>query len=209
MFIGRTDVEAETPILWQPDAKSWLIWKDPDAGKDWRQEKGATEDEMVGWHHQLNGHEFEWTPRVGDGQGGLASCGSWCHKESDTTEWLNWNFHSPLSLSSRGSLVLPHCHKGRGCHNSLQFLNFYFLFFPYYSFLPSLLSFSFPLFFLAFSSCFLFLPFPETLSDYISLWKDLIFWIDSIIYLKIHVIRNWKCLITFKILNKITPGKAH
>ena len=74
VFIGRTDVEAETPILWPPDAKSWLIWKDPDAGKDWRQEeKGTTEDEMVGWHHRLNGHGFGWTPGVGHGQGGLAS----------------------------------------------------------------------------------------------------------------------------------------
>ena len=91
VFIGRTDVEAETPTLWPPDAKSWLIGKDPDAGKDWRQEeKGTTEDEMVGWHHQLNGHGFGWTPGVGDGQGGLAWCGSWAHKESDMTEWLNW-----------------------------------------------------------------------------------------------------------------------
>ena len=73
VFIGRTDAEAETPILWPPDAKSWLIWKDPDGGKDWsRQEKGTIEDEMVGWHHWLNGHEFEWTLGVGDGQGGLA-----------------------------------------------------------------------------------------------------------------------------------------
>ena len=71
VFIGRTNVEAETPILWPPDAKSWLIWKDPDAGKDWGQEeKGMTEDEMVGWHHRLNGHGFGWTPGVGDGQGG-------------------------------------------------------------------------------------------------------------------------------------------
>ena len=92
VFIGRTDVEAETPILWPPDAKSWLIWKDPDAGKDWRwEEKGTTEDEMVGWHPWLNGHEFEWTPGVGDGQGGLACCSSRCRKESDTTEWLNWS----------------------------------------------------------------------------------------------------------------------
>ena len=84
-----TDVEAETPILWPPDAKSWLIWKDPDAGKDWRrEEKGTTEDEMVGWHHQLNGHE--WTPGVGDGQGGLACCSPWGCKESDTTERLKW-----------------------------------------------------------------------------------------------------------------------
>ena len=91
IFVGRTDAEAETPVLWPPDAKSWLIWKDPDAGKDWRQEKGTTEAEMVGWHHQLNGHEFEWTPRVDDGQGGLACFSPWGHKESDTTERLNWN----------------------------------------------------------------------------------------------------------------------
>ena len=91
MPIGRTDVEAETPILWPPDAKSWLIWKDHDAGKDWGQEeKGTTEDEMVGWHHRLNGHEFGWTLGVGDGQGGLACCSSWGRKELDTTERLNW-----------------------------------------------------------------------------------------------------------------------
>ena len=90
VFIGRTD-EAETPILWPPDAKSWLIWKDPDAGKDWGQEeKGITEDEMVGWHHRLNAHEFGWTTGVGNGQGGLACCSSWGRKELDTTEWLNW-----------------------------------------------------------------------------------------------------------------------
>ena len=91
VFIGRTDVEAETLILWPPDAKSWLIWKDPDAGKDWGQEeKGMTEDEMVGWHHWLNGHEFGWTPGAGDRQGGLVCCSSWGHKESDMTEQLNW-----------------------------------------------------------------------------------------------------------------------
>ena len=91
VFIRRTDVEAETPILWPPDAKSWLIWKDPDAGKDWGQEeKGTTEDEMVGWYHHLNGHGFGWTAGVGDGQGGLGCCSSWSHKESDTTELLNW-----------------------------------------------------------------------------------------------------------------------
>ena len=90
-FIGKTDVEAETPILWLPVAKSWLIWKDPDAGKYWGQEeKGMTEDEMVEWHHWLNGYEFRWTPGVGNGQGGLACYGSWGHKESDTTEQLNW-----------------------------------------------------------------------------------------------------------------------
>ena len=91
VFIGRTDAEAETPILWPPHAKSWLIGKDPDAGSDWGQEeKGTIEDEMAGWHHQLDAHEFGWTPGVGDGQGGLACCDSWGRKESDTTEWLNW-----------------------------------------------------------------------------------------------------------------------
>ena len=90
VFIGRTDVEAETPILWPPHVKSWLIWKDPDAGKDWGQEeKGTTEDEMAGWHHELDGHEFEYTPGVCDGQGDLVCCSSWGRKELDTTEWLN------------------------------------------------------------------------------------------------------------------------
>ena len=91
IFIGRTDVEAETPILWPPDAKSWLIWKDPDAGKDWRWEKGTTKDEMVGWHHQLDGHEFGWTLGVGDGQGGLACCSPWGHRVGhDWATELNW-----------------------------------------------------------------------------------------------------------------------
>ena len=101
VFIGRTDAEVETPILWLPHAKSWLIGKDPDAGRVWGQEKkGTIEDEMAGWHHRLNGHESEWTPGVGDGQGGLACCDSWGRKESDTTEWLNWtelNLDWPLS----------------------------------------------------------------------------------------------------------------
>ena len=91
VFFGRTDAKAETPILWAPHAKSWLIGKDPDAGRDCGQEeKGMTEDEMAGWHHWLDGHESEWTPGVGDGQGGLAYCGSWGRKELDMTEWLNW-----------------------------------------------------------------------------------------------------------------------
>ena len=91
LFIGKTGVEAETPILWPPDVKNWLIWKDPAAGKDWRwEEKGTIEDEMVGWHHWLDGHEFEWALGVGDGQGGLECCSPWGGKESDTTEWLNW-----------------------------------------------------------------------------------------------------------------------
>ena len=90
VFVGRTDAEAETPILGLPDAKSWLIWKEPDAGKDWGQEeKGMTEDEMVGWHHWLNGHGFGWTSGIGDIQEGLAPCGSWSCKKSDTTEQLN------------------------------------------------------------------------------------------------------------------------
>ena len=91
IFIGMTDAEAETLILWSPDEKSWLIGKDPDAGKDWRQEeKGMTEDEMVGWHHQVNGLEFELAPGIGVGHGGLACCSPWGHKELDMTEWLNW-----------------------------------------------------------------------------------------------------------------------
>ena len=90
VFIGKTDVEADTPIFWPLSVKSWLV-KDPEAGKDWRQEdKWTTEEEMVGWHHWLNGHEFESTPGIGDGQGGLACCNSWGRKESDMTEWLNW-----------------------------------------------------------------------------------------------------------------------
>ena len=91
IFIGRTDAEAETLILWPPDAKKWLTGKDPDAGKDWRrEEKGMTKDEMVGWHHGLNGHEFEQAPGVGDGQGSLVFFSPWGCKESDVTERLNW-----------------------------------------------------------------------------------------------------------------------
>ena len=91
IFMGRTDVEAEAPIFWPPDVKNWLIWKDADAGRDWRQEeKGMTEDEMVGCHHQLNGHEFGWALGVGDGQGGLVCCSPWGFKELDMTEQLNW-----------------------------------------------------------------------------------------------------------------------
>ena len=98
IFIGKTDVEAETPILWPPDVKSWLIWKDPDAGKDWRQEeKGMTEDELVEWHHRLNGHGFGWTPGVGDGQGSMVCCSPWGGKELDMTEWLNWTELNDMS----------------------------------------------------------------------------------------------------------------
>ena len=99
VFFGRTDAKAETPILWPPHVKSWLIGKYSDAGRDWgHEEKGKTEDEMAGWHHRLNGHEFEWTPGVGDGQGGLACCNWWGFKESGTTERLKW---TELNWSNR------------------------------------------------------------------------------------------------------------
>ena len=107
IFIGRIDAKAEAPILWPPDVKSWLIRKDPDAGKDWRwEEKGMTEDQMVGWHHRLDGHEFEQALGVGDGQGSLACCSPWGHKELDMTEWLIWTELdcSPPSSSSHGIL---------------------------------------------------------------------------------------------------------
>ena len=122
VFIGRTDVEAETPLLWPPDMKSWLVGKDPDTGKDWGQgEKGTTEDEMVGWHHRLNGHRFGWTMGVGDGQGGLACCGLWGCKESDTwaTE-LNWLcLNSAYILGKYAKLTgisenQPNCHEKQG-----------------------------------------------------------------------------------------------
>ena len=117
VLIGRTDAKAETPILWPPHAKSWLIWKDSDARRDWGQEeKGMTEDEMAGWHHWLNGRESEWTPGVGDGPGGLACCDSWGHKESDMTERLNWtdtpfnlNYyrsHIPISILENSTLQI-------------------------------------------------------------------------------------------------------
>ena len=105
IFIGRTDAEAETPILWLLDAKNWLIGKDPDPEKDWRQEeKGTTEDEMVGWHHGLNGHAFEHTLGDSGGQGSLACCSPWGRKELDTSERLNWTelyewrFKGPLCI---------------------------------------------------------------------------------------------------------------
>ena len=99
IFIGRTDAKAEAPILWSPDVKNWLSGKDPDAGKDWRQEeKGTMEDEMVGWHHWLDGYEFEQTLGVDDGQGSLACCSPWGCKELETTEWLNWTELNPLLI---------------------------------------------------------------------------------------------------------------
>ena len=108
MFIGRTGVEAETPILWPPDMKNWLIWKAPDAGKDWGQEeKGMTEDEMVGWHHQLNGHGFGWTPGVSGRQVGLVCCGSWGRKELEMSEHLTWT-----DLIAHGTLLKVMCQPG-------------------------------------------------------------------------------------------------
>ena len=83
-------LKLKLPIPWSPDAKNWLTGKDLDAGKDWRHEKATTEDEMIGWHNQLDGHEFEQAPGVGDGQGSLACCSPWGRKESGRTEWLNW-----------------------------------------------------------------------------------------------------------------------
>ena len=108
IFIGRTDAEAEAPILWLPDVKNWLTRKDPDAGKDWRQEeKVTTEDELVGWHHRLDGHDFEQTPGVGDGQGSRACCSPWDRKESDRTEWLDWTELS-MVFSTRARPSSPH-----------------------------------------------------------------------------------------------------
>ena len=114
VFIGKTDAEAETPILWPPDVESWLIGKDPDAG--WccgQEEKGMPENEMAGWHHQLDGHEFEWTPGVGDGQGGLVCCDSWGHKELDTTKQLNWtevNVHTS-SIYNKQDMEIIHVYQ--------------------------------------------------------------------------------------------------
>ena len=113
VFTGRTDVEAEIPTFWPPDAKNWLIWKNPDAGKDWRwEEKGTTEDEMVGCH-QLNGHEFGWTPGADDGQGGLACCSPWGLKELDTTERLNgtdWKISHFNDTKSRYCVCKKECY---------------------------------------------------------------------------------------------------
>ena len=137
IFTGRTDVEAETPILWPPDAKSWLIWKDADAGKDWgHEEKGMTEDEMVGWHHRLNGHGFGWTPAVGDGQGGLACCGSWGRKETGLR--LNWTecsivyiYHIFIHCCVNGHLgcfyvlaIVNSAAMNTGMHVSFRIMNF-------------------------------------------------------------------------------------
>ena len=108
VFFGRNDAKAETPVLWPPHAKSWLIGKDSDAGRDCGQEeKGMTEDEIAGWHHWLNGQEFGWIPGVGDGQGGLACCNSWGSKESDMTEGLNWTELNMLPFRKILSIYTP------------------------------------------------------------------------------------------------------
>ena len=120
IFIGRTDAKAKAPILWLPNAKSWLIGKDPDARKDWRQkEKGMTEDQMVGWHHWLDGHEFEQALGDGEGQGSLVCCSPSDHRELDTTEWLNntnnytlWHF--PDGSSGKDHAYQWRRHKRRG-----------------------------------------------------------------------------------------------
>ena len=112
-FFGRNDAKAKTPVLWPPHAKSWLIGKDSDAGRDWGQEeKGTTENEMAGWHHWLNGRESEWTPGVGDGQGGLVRCDSRGRKESDTTERLNW---TELKLNKWKMQVRKELKKTKNC----------------------------------------------------------------------------------------------
>ena len=120
IFIGRTHAEAEVPTLWPPDVKNWLIGKDPDAGKDWRQEKGVTEDEMVGWHHWCDGHEFESTPGLGDGQGGLVSCSPWGRRvgpdlatERQQQYWQKWSEnvcpHRNLHVNVFSSFILYSC----------------------------------------------------------------------------------------------------
>ena len=120
VFIGRTDAQAETAVLWPPDARNWLIGKDPDSGRDWGQEeKGMTENEMAGWHHWLDGRESEWTPGVGDGQGGLACCDSWDRKESDTTERLNSSFESH-SISENTARIRCHSPWVFHCLNTEQ-----------------------------------------------------------------------------------------
>ena len=127
IFIGRTDAEAETPILWPPGAKNWLTGKDPDVGKDWRwEEKGTREDEMVGWHHWLNRHEFESTLGVGDGQEGLVCCIPWGLKELDTTEWLNWTVWQPTGFLLPQTLHIPSCLRALACteHVTQSFVNF-------------------------------------------------------------------------------------
>ena len=137
IFIGRTDAEAEAPILWLPDVKNWFTGKDPDAGKDWQQEeKRATEDETVGWHHRLNGHEFEQTLGDSEGQGSLVCCSPWGCKESDRTERLNWTelngpvvfptfFNLSLNLAIRCSWSEPKSAPGLVFADCIELLHFW------------------------------------------------------------------------------------
>ena len=130
-FFGRNDAKAETPVLWPPHVKSWLIGKDSNAGRNWGQEeKGTTEDEMAGWHHWLNRRESEWTPGVGDGQGGLACCDSWGRRELDTTERLLWSDLIWFCLFIE--CIFSFCFMGEGGGGHVSFClegsQFYFLF---------------------------------------------------------------------------------
>jgi len=120
LFIGRTDAEAETPILWPPDVKNWFIGKDPDAGKDWRwEEKGMTEDEIVGWHHRLNGHEFEPALGVGDGQGTQACCSPWgCKSRTWLRDWTELIYYKQITAISLVAV----------CHH-IKLLQCYWLYF--------------------------------------------------------------------------------
>ena len=132
IFIGRTDAEAEAPLLWPPDERSWFIEKDPDAGKDWRQEeKGMTEDEMAGWHHWLNGHEFEQALGVGGGQGSLACCSPWGHKELDMTERLNWILWKSVIYACTHNSIFSRF------FDELEHPQWEFIFLPIFAILPS------------------------------------------------------------------------
>ena len=137
MFIGRIDAEAEALIVWPLDVKNWLTGKDPDAGKYWRQEKGMIEDEMVEWHHQRYGHEFEYNSGVGDGQGSLACFSPWCHKESDRTEWLNWlislhSFPSKEQASFNFIVAVPICSDFGAQENKMcHYFHFILFYLPY------------------------------------------------------------------------------
>ena len=123
-FFGGNDAKAETPVLWPPHVKSWVIGKDSDTGRDWGQEEeGTTEDEMAGWRHWLDTHEFRWTLGIGDGQGGLACCYSWGHKESDTTERLKWTELNHWNNSYTLSFSCPQSK----FHSSLLLYHFYLI----------------------------------------------------------------------------------
>ena len=126
IFIGSTDAEAEAPVLWPSDVKNWLIWNDPDAGQDWRQdEKGMKEDEVVGWHHWLDGHEFKWAPGVGDGQGGLVCCSLWVSKsQTQLSDWTTFQCANLILSNGSQHVILPSiltsCHE---CQISLIFFS--------------------------------------------------------------------------------------